>query len=142
MALQTRKRNRRKKIGKFPDESSISEETLFKTAEEVRAGKWGRGPAYTQRARGSDDVVSGLRWDILNTGRISLRAQYTVGTKRRLMDIGELNKDSEERISLDNARELTRVIQALGDKGIDVAKGGRQRLIRELLEQGTSWRLR
>jgi hypothetical protein len=88
----------------------------------------------------SDDMVTGLRATILPSGKITLHASYTVGERRPFMFIGELDPKSEDHISIEDARDITKTIKALGDKGIDVADGLHRRLIKELREKGVKWR--
>jgi len=49
--------------------------------------------------------------------------------------LGEMGK-----ISLTQARELTKTIKALAANGINVQEGLHERLIRELLTKGVKWR--
>jgi hypothetical protein len=92
------------------------------------------------RTQISDDMVSGLRAMINKSGLISLHASYYVGDARPYLKLGDLNADSEDHISIEDARHITKVIKALGAKGIDVQAGLNKRLIRELKRDGTSWR--
>ena len=94
-----------------------------------------------ERQQISDDIVVGLRAMIHKTGLIAFHVSYYVGDKRPFIKIGDFNKDSPDYISLDDAREVAKTIKALGEKGIDVQDGLQRRLIRELKDKGTSWRL-
>lgn len=94
-----------------------------------------------ERQTVSDDIVTGLRAVVHKTGRIALHASYYVGEKRPFMVLGYFHdKNDPDYISIEDARELTKTIKALGDKGIDVQDALHRRLRKELLEKGTSWR--
>jgi hypothetical protein len=94
-----------------------------------------------ERQQISDDVMVGLRAMIHKTGLITFSASYYIGDKRGHIKIGDFNKDSQDYISIEDAREVTKTIKALGEKGIDVQDGLQRRLIRELKDKGTSWRV-
>src|SRR5437762_3324141 len=94
-----------------------------------------------ERQQISDDVVTGLRAVVYRTGRIVFHVSYHVDDKRPFMRIGELNKESPDYISIEEARDLAETIKALGEKGIDVQEGLERRLIRELKQKGTYWRV-
>ncbi len=90
----------------------------------------------------SDDLVTGLRAMVTKDGRITFHASYHFGDQRPLMKIGRLDvspKDPEY-MSVTDARELTKTIKSLADKGIDPQEGLSRRLIRELREHGSAWR--
>lgn len=93
-----------------------------------------------ERQQVSDDRVVGLRAMCHKSGLITFSASYYVGDKRGHMKIGDFNKDSPDYISIEDARELTKTIKALGEKGIDPQDSLMRRLVRELKEKGTSWR--
>jgi hypothetical protein len=61
--------------------------------------------------------------------------QYYVNGSRPFITIGYVPG-----MSVSDARYLAQVIQKLGEKGIDVQEGLHDRLIRELMDKGTSWR--
>lgn len=83
----------------------------------------------------------GLRAMIHKTGLIAFHVSYYVGEKRPFMKIGDFNKDSPDYISIEDAREIAKTVKALGDKGIDVQDGLQRRLVRELKDKGTAWRV-
>jgi hypothetical protein len=90
----------------------------------------------------SDDVVTGLRAVVHKTGRIALHVSYYVGEKRPFMILGTLDDPKDpDYISIEDAREVAKTIKALGDKGIDVQDGLHRRLVKELKEKGSAWRL-
>lgn len=129
-------RTRRKKIGVPAEKSEFTEEMLFAAAEDLKAGR-----LKLERLRFSDDMVVGLRAVVnRNSGLITLHASYEVGDDRPYILLGSLNKGADNHITIDEARELTKTIKALGDKGIDVQDGLHKRLIKELKAQGTKWR--
>lgn len=122
--------------------SSGSPSTKF-TAERLEAFardlKSQRVPLERQTV--SDDLVTGLRAVLHRSGRIAFHASYYVGEKRPFMILGTFHDPKDpDYISLDDARDLTRTIKALGDRGVDVQDGLHRRLIRELKEKGTNWR--
>jgi hypothetical protein len=94
-----------------------------------------------ERQQISDDVVTGLRAVIHKTGLIAFHVSYYVGDKRPFMKIGEFNKESPDYMSIEDAREIARTIKAIGERGVDVQDGLHRRLVRELQEKGTAWRL-
>ena len=94
-----------------------------------------------ERQQISDDSVVGLRAMIHKSGLIAFHVSYYVGDKRPFMRIGTFNKGDPDYISIEDAREVAKTIKALGDKGIDVQEGLHRRLIRELQEKGTNWRV-
>jgi hypothetical protein len=123
-----------------PDEpSKFTEKNLFAIAKDLETG---RMPLPSGRIQVSDDRVTGLRAMVFKSGMVTFHIAYFVSGKdeRQYMKIGQLNKESEDYISLVDARELTKTIKSLGDKGIDVQDGLLKRLVKELLEKGTSWR--
>lgn len=84
-----------------------------------------------------DPVQTGLRIYIYKSGSISYHAKYKVdgSDAQPLLKIGE-----HPDMSLDDARYVTRTIQSLGRRGIDVQAGLHARLVRELLAKGEGWR--
>lgn len=88
----------------------------------------------------SDDLVTGLRAVIRKDGGVTYHASYHYGDERPFMILGVMDPKSEDHISLNDARELTKTIKALADKGINPQDGLRKRLIRELMEKGSRWR--
>lgn len=95
-----------------------------------------------ERIQISDDMVTGLRAIVTKGGRISFHASYHFGDSRPFITLGEYNvpKSHPDYISIEDARELTKTIKTLADKGIDPQDGLHRRLIRELREQGPKWR--
>jgi len=129
-------RTRRKKIGVPASKSLFTAEMLLAAAQDLQSGR-----LKLERLRFSDDMVVGLRAVVnRSSGLITLHATYEVGDRRPMIKLGDVNKDSDEYISIEDARELTKTIKSLGDKGIDVEDGLHKRLLRELREKGTSWR--
>lgn len=129
-------RTRRKKIGVPAAKSEFTEEMLFQAAKDLSSGR-----LKLERVRISDDMVTGLR-AVVNrgSGLVTLHVSYEVGDDRPYMLLGSLNKDADNHITIEQARELARTVKALGDKGINVQDGLHKRLIRELREKGTAWR--
>jgi hypothetical protein len=128
-------RTRRKKIGVPAEKSKFDATTLLEIAKDLQSGK-----LPLERVRVSDDMVVGLRAVVNRSGLVTLHASYEVGDDRPFIKLGDINKDSDEHITIEQARELTKTIKALADKGIDVQDGLHKRLMRELKEQGTRWR--
>jgi Arm DNA-binding domain len=83
----------------------------------------------------TDPAQVGLQVMIRNTGLISYHAHYHVNGRRPLLKLGH-----HPDMTIDQARELTKTVIALGGKGIDPTEGLHERLIRELLAKGTRWR--
>jgi hypothetical protein len=83
----------------------------------------------------TDDQQPGLRAIVRTTGNISFHAHYDFKGSRPMIKVGEWPGTP-----LKEARELTKTIRALADKGIDVQEGLLPRLLRELKQQGTKWR--
>ena len=94
-----------------------------------------------ERQQISDDMVVGLRAMVHKSGLIAFHVSYYVGDKRPFMRIGTFNEGDPDFISIEDAREVAKTIKALGDKGIDVQDGLQRRLVRELKEKGTNWRV-
>jgi hypothetical protein len=112
-------------------------ENIEKIAKDLATGK-----LKLPRVQISDDRVTGLRIMINKSGLITAHAAYTIGASRPLIKIGSFNKDDPEYITLEEARHLTKTIQALAAKGIDVQEGLHRSMIRGLKEKGTAWRPR
>lgn len=94
-----------------------------------------------ERQQVSDDLVTGLRAMIHKSGNISYHASYYVGDANRpFMRLGSGNKDADDYITVEEARELTKTIKALGDKGIDPQVGLHKRLVKELKRDGVNWK--
>lgn len=124
----------RKRAG-LHEPSRFTEKTLFGLVDDMKTGR-----LPIQRQTISDDIVTGLRAIVSRSGSIALEASFHCGDERPMLWLGDLNKDSDEHLSIADARELTKTIKALGDKGIDPRHGLHKRLIAELMRQGTEWR--
>jgi hypothetical protein len=83
----------------------------------------------------SDTVQAGLRIIVRKTGGISFHAHYEVNDSRPMLKIGE-----HPGTTLEKARNLTKIIRDLANKGIDPQEGLHDRLLRELEIKGASWR--
>ena len=116
--------------------SRFTKENLEAIAKDLKSGR-----LPLMRTQISDDHVTGLRALINKSGLISFHASYQVGSKRPFCVIGDLNEDSHYHISIDEARQITKTIKALGDRGVDVQDGLHKRLVFELLRDGEKWRL-
>lgn len=116
-------------------QSSFTNEALEGLAKDLKSGR-----LPLERTTISDDMVTGLRAIVTKDGKISFHASYHFGEGRPFMKIGELDKKSKDYISITDARELTKTIKGLADKGIDPQEGLLQRLVKELKRDGTSWK--
>jgi hypothetical protein len=133
----------RKKLETQPaDETKFDKPTMLKILKDLQTGR-----LPLPRVQISDDKVTGLRAMINRGGTkqnpggsIALHAAYAVGGSRPLVKLGELQDGAEEPITIDEARELTVVIQELGEKGVDVQEGLHRRLMTELRRDGANWR--
>lgn len=133
----------RKKLESQPtEETRFDKATMMKILKDLQTGR-----LPLPRVQISDDMVTGLRAMINRGGTkqnpggsIALHAAYAVGGSRPLVKLGELQDGAEEPITIDEARELTKVIQALGDEGIDVQEGLHRRLMSEIRRDGINWR--
>lgn len=128
-------RTRRKKIGVPAEKSKFDATTLLEIAKDLASGK-----LPLERVRVSDDMCVGLRAVCNRSGLCTLHVSYAVGDDRPFWKLGDVNKDSPEYISIDDARALAKTVKALGDRGINVEETNRKRLIKELREKGTAWR--
>lgn len=117
--------------------SKFEKDSLFALAKDLQTRR-----LPLERITVSDDMVTGLRAVISKSGQIALSASYHFGDERPFLKLGELSAPPKDPayISIDDARELTKTIKSLADKGIDPQEGLHKRLIRELKEQGTRWR--
>lgn len=115
--------------------SRFTEATLKAVAKDLKSGR-----LPLKRTQISDEMVSGLRAMVNESGLISLHASYYVGGSRPYVLLGHLNEDSPDYVSIEDARYLTKVIKSLGEMGIDVQDGLTRRLMRELKANGTNWR--
>lgn len=128
-------RNRRKKIGVPAEKSKFEASTLLALVKDLQSGR-----VPLERMRVADDMVVGLRAVVARSGLVTLHVSYAVGEERPFMKLGDLNTDSPDHISVDDARTLAKTIKALGDKGINVEDANRRRMFKELREKGTAWR--
>lgn len=126
---------RRRQNDRTSGPSRFTRESLEGVAKDLQSGR-----LPLQRTQVSDDLVAGLRAQIHKSGLISFHVSYNVGDKRPFMNIGSLNEDEPDHITITEARNLAKTIKALGDKGIDVQDGLHKRLLRELNEKGANWR--
>jgi len=132
----------RKRILRPNEPSQVTEKTLLKIADDFKKGI----PPLQDKLKIVDDMVVGLRIYIYKTGAIVFHASYTVGDRRPFMKLGELSPahsrqpKTDEPLSLAEARELTKAIKAIGDRGIDVEKAHRARLLAEIKRDGSAWK--
>jgi len=110
--------------------SGFSVETFDRFAADLTSGR-----TPLKQLTISDNVVSGLRALIRDTGAVSFHVAYKVGGSRPYLMIG-----THPQMTVATARKLATTIQSLAAKGIDVQEGLHDRLIRELLEHGDKWR--
>jgi hypothetical protein len=129
-------RTRRKKIGVPAEKSKFDESTLLEIAKDLESGK-----LPLERVRVSDDMVVGLRAVVNRSGLVTLHISYGIGDDRFFLLLGSLNKTEDNHISIDDARDLAKTIKSLADRGVDVQEGLHKRLMKELKEQGTRWKL-
>lgn len=115
--------------------SKFTEATLKAVAKDIQSGR-----TPLDRVTVSDDMVTGLRAVIYKSGLISFAVSYHFGDERPFLKLGSLNKDADDTISINDARQLAKDVKSLADKGIDVQAGLHQRLIRELKKEGANWR--
>jgi hypothetical protein len=113
----------------------FSEKMLLSVAANLKSGR-----LPLKRTQLSDDMVTGLRAVVYETGEISYHASYHFDDQRPFLRIGSANRDSPDYISLSDAREITNTVKALAAKGVNVQDGLLPRLIRELLRDGLGWR--
>lgn len=132
--VQLQQRTRRKKIGVSAEKSKFDATTLLEIAKDLQSGK-----LPLERVRVSDDMVVGMRAVVNKTGLCTLHVAYEVGNERPFFKLGDVNKDSPDYISIEDARELAKTIKALGTRGINVADASNRRLIRELKRDGARW---
>jgi hypothetical protein len=120
-----------------PEASKFTEKALLAVADDLKSRR-----LPLERTQLSDDTVAGLRAMISKTGEVSYAASYYFGggTERKFLKIGSANKDSPDYLTLDKAREITKTIKALAERGTNVQDGLTRRLVRELLRDGVRWR--
>lgn len=123
----------------IPEQPDVFTETnLIAIAKDLATGK-----LKLPRVQISDDRVTGLRAMVNRSGLISFHAAYTMeGGSRPFLKIGELDPKSPEHMTIEEARQVTKTIQALASKGMDVQEGLHRRLIREIRRDGVKWRPR
>lgn len=117
------------------EESIFTEANLTAMAKDLKTRR-----IMLDRTVLSDDLVTGLRAVIRKDGGVTYHASYHFGDERPFMILGVMDPKSEDHISLAEARQLTKTIKALADKGINPQEGLRKRLIRELMAEGTDWK--
>lgn len=128
-------RARRKKIGVPAEKSKFDATTLLAVAEDLKAGR-----LPLERVRVSDDMVVGLKAVVNRSGLVTLHVSYEVGDERPFMILGSINKDADNHITIEDARDLAKTIKALGERGINVTDANNRRLIAELKRDGNRWR--
>jgi hypothetical protein len=117
------------------EESIFTEANLAAMAKDLKTRR-----IMLDRTVLSDDLVTGLRAVIRKDGGVTYHASYHFGDERPFMILGVMDPKDPEHISLAEARQLTKTIKALADKGINPQEGLRKRLVRELLAEGTDWK--
>jgi hypothetical protein len=135
--IKPRRRSRRKKVGVAVLKSQYNEKILFSTVDELQSGK-----IKLERMRYVDDVVPGLRFVMNRTGLVTFHIQYEVGKERKYLLLGSLNKERDDHMSIQEARDVAETVKALAEKGTDPAEGLHRRLIRELKRDGANWKSR
>jgi hypothetical protein len=123
-------------------EISDTQEVFTESNLQQIANDLANGKLKLPRVQVSDDRVTGLRAMVNKSGLISLHAAYTIGASRPLVKIGELDPKSPEHLTIEEAREVTKTIQALARKGIDVQEGLHRSMIRGIRKEGVKWRPR
>lgn len=120
-----------------PSDSRFTKENIMGVAKDLATGR-----LPLDKTQLADDMVTGLRATVMKTGLITWSVQYDVGESRPFMKIGQFNDPkADDYLTLEQARELTRTIKALGAKGINPQDGLLKRLIFELLRDGVNWKL-
>lgn len=119
----------------------FTEESLKAVVDDLRSG-----PIRTNsRITICDKVVTGLRAVVSKSGNIALSACYNFNESRPMTKLGEIGVTERdyEYMTIDDARQLTKIIHSLADKGIsieeEIAKI-RQKLLRDVLEKGSDWK--
>lgn len=126
-------------------QSQITERVLQKMATDLE-----RGVPLLPKLSVADDMVPGLRFIIYKSGEISIHVSYVVAgpvDRRPFIKIGTLGTSStgkrelktDESFTLAEARELAKNIKAIGDRGIDVERDARKRLLDEIRRDGSRW---
>lgn len=121
---------------RLKDSFSIS--TFEKLADDLNVGRLPLSKVII-----SDNIVTGLRAIIRKTGSISYHVTYEIGGSRPFLKLGEHRPHQPHHpshLTLNDARELAKVVQTLARRGIDPQEGLHDRLVRELKAKGTAWR--
>lgn len=119
-----------------PESSRFNVEHLEMLAKDLKSGR-----LKLNRITLSDNIVKGLRAIVRDTGLISYHIYYTVGdSDAAYLKVGVHDPKNPDHLTIPQAREIAKVVKALGKKGIDPQEGLHQRLVRELFEQGEKWR--
>lgn len=134
-AVQIR-RVRRKKFGVPFEKSLFTEENFLKIIKDFKLP----GHSKLKRVTVVDDMVIGLHAKINKSGLIAYHVTYEIGDERPYFKLGDGNPDSDEYITVETARDLSKTIKALADRGVDVRDGLHRRIVREIREQGMGWR--
>jgi len=105
-------------------------DTLEKLADDLQKGR-----IPLERVTITDEMQTGLRAIVRNTGGVSFHVNYDVDGSRPYLKLGE-----HPGMSIPEARRLAQIVRGLADLGIDPQAGLHERLIRELKEKGLKWR--
>lgn len=110
--------------------------TLQKIVDDMAKGKYGE-KIPNNRLVVSDEVQPGLKANVFKSGYWAYIIEYKVRGKdgRPHITIGE-----HPVMPIKEARELARVIRYLGEQGLDIQDGLRDRLVAELKRDGIQWR--
>lgn len=87
------------------------------------------------RIRLNDDQQPGLQIHVYKNGDIVFHAGYHIAGSRPVVKIGNFPS-----MSLQEAREMTKLIRDLAEDGVDMQDGFLPRTIRELRTDGIKWR--
>lgn len=115
--------------------SKFDQKTLEALAKDLQAGR-----LPLDRVTVSDDMVTGLRAVVYKSGLITFAISYHFDNERPFLKLGSLNKDADDHISIQDARELGKTVKSLAAKGTDPQSGLHRRLIKELLRDGANWK--
>lgn len=136
----------KRKMTKADEVSQITEKVLVKMAQDLMKDT----PPLPKLAV-TDDVVVGLRFIIYKEGTISIHVSYTVDgdtDRRPFIKVGYLASSpskaarepkTDEPLTLEEARNLARAIKQIGDRGIDIERDSRRRLLSEIRRDGGKW---